>query len=118
MPVRWTIHSSEVSTCLGQFGIGHDTFGQGAAYAQHHGTLYGHDEAAPTAGVSFRRSARRESGRNLGEQFVAGDVMPEFDGSGKSFGIGTAVGLDDDPVQPKENATIVICLGPSSYAAH
>src|SRR3954466_16223709 len=43
---------------------------------------------------------------DLVEQFVANHVVPDIDGGGESFRIGSAMALDHDTGQPEEHAAI------------
>src|SRR5262249_32433051 len=43
---------------------------------------------------------------DLREQFVARHVVAEIDGRGETLGVGAAVALDDDAVEPEENPAI------------
>ena len=72
MPVRCTIHSSEVSTDLRQIVVGQDAGRQIAAAAEHDRTDHGHDAAPPgqrAVGLASRAGAPGDL-LDLVQQFV------------------------------------------------
>ena len=118
MPVRCTIHSSEVSTDRRQFGVGDDALGQAGADAAHDRTksCSVHEGAFPkglrfkvTAGaaVGARASlAWRDHVADLAEQFLAHHVVADLDRAGEALGVRPAMTLDDDAVKAEKHAAV------------
>ena len=118
MPVRCTIHSSEVSTCRASSALVRIACRQIAA---------GHPRTTernvtmplrPSALASHRRALPELSClADLRQQFVTHHVVAEVDRGREAFGIGAAMALDDDAVEPEEDAAIGAAADPSFRAA-
>ena len=106
MPVRWTIHSSDVSTVCASSALVTTRLRQIGAAAEHNGTHNGHEAAPAPTGGSRAPWVMAKSLADLGEEVVADHVIADIDGDREPLCIGAAMAFDNDAIKPQENAAI------------
>src|SRR5271165_6267782 len=121
MPVRCWIHASDVSTRCASSALVTMRAGSAAPTPRTRERRMRVMERARFGSLGGGRMRMRRGGAggvglrdhftNLAEQFLAHHVVAQFDGAGISFGVGAAMGLDDDAVKPKKHAP----AGPRAY---
>src|SRR6478735_4733561 len=110
MPVRWTIHSSDVSTTSSMSRLVITRFGSAAPNPR---TTERIIFTKPRRSCSFRPDRRQPFGMILLQvvfyfliEAILGHVVADLDGRRNAFGIGATMALDDNAVQAEEHAAI------------
>src|SRR5271165_7501102 len=115
MPVRCWIHSSDVSIRCASSALVTMRAGSAAPTPRTQERRTDVMERTRSGSLGGGRMRMRRGGAggvglrdhftNLPEQFLAHHIVAQFDGAGISFGVGAAMGLDDDAVKPEKDAS-------------
>src|SRR6478735_1098559 len=110
MPVRWTIHSSDVSTTSSMSRLVITRFGSAAPNPR---TTERIILLKPRRSCGFRPDRGQPLGMILLKivfyfliEAILGHVVADLDGGSDAFGIGAAMALDDDAVEAEEDAAV------------